>query len=76
MCGGVTGVVVPPYVVPSTAGGSWGATNPPVEGYSYIRWVNLPLILCVDFAHGFGHNGFMSMVFCRSGQENYVYVLI
>ena len=28
------------------------------------------------FAHGFGHDGFFPLLFCRSGQGNYGYVLI
>ena len=28
------------------------------------------------FAHGFGNDGFLPMVFCRFGQGNYGYVLI
>ena len=28
------------------------------------------------FVHGFGHDGFLPMVFCRYGQGNYGYVLI
>jgi len=42
----------------------------------YIRWANLPMVLCMDFAYGFGHDGFIPMVFCRSGQGNYGYVII
>ena len=42
----------------------------------YIRWADLAIVLCVHFAHGFGHDGFLPMVYCRSGQGNYDYVLI
>ena len=42
----------------------------------YIRWADLPMVLCMDFAQGFGHDVFLSMVFYRSGQGNYDYVLI
>ena len=42
----------------------------------YIRWANLPIVLCMDFTHGFGHDDFLSMVFCRSSQVNYGYVVI
>ena len=42
----------------------------------YIRCEDLPMVFCMDFAHGFGHDGFLSMVFCRFGQGNYGYVLI
>ena len=34
------------------------------------------MVLCMDFTHGFGHDGFLPMVFCRSGKGNYIYVLI
>ena len=34
------------------------------------------MALCMDFAHGFRHDGFLSMVFCTSGPGNYGYVLI
>jgi len=42
----------------------------------YIRWIDLPMVLCMDFTHGFGHDGFLSIVFSRSSQGNYNYVLI
>jgi len=42
----------------------------------YIRWADLLMVLCMDFSHGFGHDGFLSMVFYRSSQGNYGYVLI
>jgi len=42
----------------------------------YVRWVDIPMVLCMVFAHGFGHDGFMPMVFHRSDQGNYNYVLI
>ena len=42
----------------------------------YIRWEDLPMVLCIGFAHGFGHDGFLPMVSSRSGQGNYGYVLI
>lgn len=42
----------------------------------YIRWADLPMLLCMDFIHGFGHDGFLSMVIYRRGQGNYNYVLI
>ena len=38
--------------------------------------VDLPMVLCMDFAHGFGHDGIFSMVFFRFGQGNYGYVVI
>ena len=41
-----------------------------------FHWVDLPMVLCMNFTHGFGHDVFMSMVFCRFGQGNYDYVLI
>ena len=34
------------------------------------------MVFCMDFVHGFGHDAFLSMVFCRSGQGTYGYVLI
>ena len=34
------------------------------------------MILCMGFAHDFGHNGFLPMVSYRSDQGNYGYVLI
>jgi len=34
------------------------------------------MVLHMEFAHGFGHDGFLLMVFCRSGKGNYGYVLI
>ena len=40
------------------------------------RWANLPMVLGMVFAHGFGRDGFWSMVFFRSGQGNYGYDLI
>ena len=42
----------------------------------YIRWVDLPMALCMGFAHGFWNDGFLPMVFCKSTQGNYGYVLI
>ena len=46
--------------------------SPPLQGSGqcpgefflgpYIRWANLPMVLCMVFAHGFGRNGFLSMV--------------
>ena len=30
----------------------------------------------ICFAHGLGHDSFLPMVFCRSSQGNYCYVLI
>lgn len=32
----------------------------------YIRLVDLPIFLCMGFTHGFGHDVFPPMVFCRS----------
>lgn len=47
------------------------------DGGSTQRWwVNLPMVLCMGVAHGFGHVGFLPKVFCRSGQGSYGYVLI
>jgi len=36
---------------------------------------DLPVVLCTGFAHGFSHDGFLPIVFCRYGQGNYNYVL-
>ena len=38
--------------------------------------VILPMVLCMQFAHGFEHDGFLPMVLCRSSQGNYNYFLI
>jgi len=38
--------------------------------------VELPIFVCMGFAHGFGHDSFLPMVSCRSGQVKYGYVLI
>ena len=59
--------VAPLYIVLGIVGFFFGP---------YIRWEDLPMVLCMDFAHGFGCDGFRSMVFCRFGQGNYDYVLI
>jgi len=45
------------------------------------RWtqrfrVDLPMVLCMGFAHGFGHDGFLPIVFCIYGQGNYDYIII
>jgi len=37
---------------------------------------HLPMVLCMDFADGFGHDGFLCIIFCRFGQGNYNHVLI
>ena len=42
----------------------------------YIRCVNLPMVLCMGFAQGFRHDGFLPMVFYRYGHGNYDYILI
>jgi len=34
------------------------------------------MVLCMDFAHDFGHDGFLPMVFFRYGQGNYGCVLM
>jgi len=34
------------------------------------------MVLCMGFAHGFRHDDFLPMVFCRIGIGNYDYVLI
>jgi len=41
-----------------------GVGQPPVEFVlgPYIRWANLPMVLCMVFAHGFGRKGFWYMV--------------
>ena len=39
---------------------------------TYIKWVDLPLVLCMGFTHGFGHDGFLRMVFCRSSKGTMV----
>jgi len=36
----------------------------------------MPMISYKDFSHGFGHDGFLPMVFCRFSEGNYGYVLI
>jgi len=34
------------------------------------------MVLCMGFSHGYGNDGFLRMVFCRSDQGNYDYVII
>jgi len=53
--GGFKGVVSPPL---------WGPGQCPTEIFlgPYISWANLPMALCMVFAHGFGRDGFRSMV--------------
>ena len=34
------------------------------------------MVFCMDFTHGFGHDGSLSMVFFRPGQGSYGYVLV
>ena len=53
----------------------WG-NDPEKNCGPYNRWADLPMFLCMGFADGFGHDGFLSMVFCRSDQGYYSYVLI
>ena len=50
-----------------------GVASPPLRGPGqrlrtfffgpYIRWVDLPMVLCMDFEHGFGHDGFFPWYF-------------
>ena len=39
-------------------------------------WADLPMVLCMGLHMVLGHDGFWPLVFCRSGQGNYGYVLI
>ena len=72
------------YILFTTKPCARGAVAPPTCGLvvdefffgPYIRWADLPMVLCMGFAHGFRHDGFLSMVFCRFGQGKYDYVLI
>ena len=77
---GITGGPHPPpvgrfqgVVVPYT-----GSRAVPWEFFlgPYIRLADPPMLLCMGFSHSFGHDGFLPMVLCRSGQGNYNYVLI
>ena len=42
----------------------------------YFRWTDPPMVLCMGFHMVLEHDGFWPLVFCRSGQGNYGYVLI
>jgi len=55
-----------------------GAGKPPKKFVfgNYIRWEDLPMVLCKDFAHGFGHDGFLPNVSCGYIEGNYNYVII
>ena len=53
--------------------GFQGGISPPTQGlgkrlrkiiFDPIRLVNLPMVLCMGFAHVFGHDDFFPMVFC------------
>ena len=50
--------------------------DPIIVEQTHKWWADLPMVLCMGFAHGFGHDGFLLMASCRSGQGNYDYVLI
>ena len=42
----------------------------------YFRWEDPPMVLCMGLHMVLGHDGFLPIVFCRSGKGNYGYVLI
>ena len=57
------------YILSTTSGGVTGGATPPCTGPGavpreiffgpYIAWVNLPMVLCMGFSHGFGHDDFL-----------------
>jgi len=54
--------------------------DPIIAGADPRMGAYLPMVLCMGFAHGFwhdgfGHDGFLPMVFCKSNQGNDSYVL-
>ena len=80
MRGGVTGGgdSPPMYIVSGTTGGSQGGRQYPGKNLLVLifRWADPPMVFCMGLHMVLGHDGFRPLVFCRSGQGNYDYVLI
>ena len=66
---GVTGGVVAPLL---------GSGAAPQKFFLVLifQWVDLPMVLCMGLHMVLGYDGFRPLVFCRSDQGNYSYVLI
>ena len=63
--GGVTGRAVAPYHGGCRGLPCMGSKGQHTEKCFFMDPI-LPLVLSMDFAHGFGCDGFWSMVLCRS----------
>ena len=83
--GGVTGgeIATPVCCVGHNV---WGGGSPTCWGLGQcpgifflvliFRWADLPMVLCMFLHMVFGYDGFRPLVFCRSSQGNYGYVII
>ena len=67
---GYRGVTTPLFEVGGRAPGFFFFLDP------IFWWANLPMVLCMGLHMVLGHDGFQPLVFCRSIQGNYGYVLI